>query len=190
MRQKNSTSGSDFQRVLVTADISYIDAPDTVSPRSRGLHKCLAETLYHLLRLPLGEGTELPVQLVDDQTCPDLTNAFYKALGTGREKPLYADWAATQVMVPSPALTELFRATYGGAFVVGVCLSALCKTTLASCGIPWLDIALHPARYLKNLICECGSNRPDLRAWLRQIALPQQIMLAGAAREIARYVPN
>lgn len=175
--------------IIITTDLSRIPAPEETAAHSRGPIKCLGDIFYHLLRVPVSMGSGLPVGLTSELTTPCFTKEFYDALGH-HNGPTHMDWAASQIREPNQTLLELFKKTYGHAFVIGICLGPLYKKTLQALGVPWLDISLHPARYLQDLLCEFSGGTPEIRSKLRKYAIPEYVFQAAAARETARYTTN
>ncbi len=149
-----------------------------------------AEILYHCCRVPAAHGTGLSPHLLDERTLPDFSAAFYSCLGVAGRQPDFADWTASLRQDPNDALRNLFKHHFAGCFVVGLALPPLFKKTLSDLAIPWLDVVLHPARYLDNLLYACSSNVPAVNAFLAEARLAPRVFEAKAAQEIARCARN
>lgn len=102
-----------------------------------------------------------------------------------------AYWAAQHDELPAtPALEWLVLSRLTGRFCVGWELPPWLRRLLDDRGVPYLDIRLHPVRFLDDLIFAVRAADPDIQAALYRLAVPEAevIVTAGLRVAMGRYI--
>lgn len=117
--------------------------------------------LLRLLGPQASDAARLPVERVGADEGFD-TGRAYGLWGAERSWPGWAAIADAGV-APSGVLT-LFEAAYDGAVVVGFGMTEVAKRVLSRIGVPFLDFAIHPVRFLEDLFFAVQTNDPGVFA--------------------------
>ena len=148
------------------------------------------EILYNVYGVPLKYGSGYVVEKFDNVLPKDFQDRYYACLGLKNRKATREDWVASlSDCLPTASLLELFSCLKGK-FVIGSTIPPLFKEVLNVLDIPWIDIVLHPVRYLENLMHSFSSNVPEIATLLEKESIKPYYLEAAAANETARYVIN
>ncbi|MFZ6764890.1 polysialyltransferase family glycosyltransferase [Pseudoroseomonas sp. WGS1072] len=147
-----------LRRIIVTGDF--------LRPVEKGFRPSQTENirwLYRLLRRHLGEASRLPVDCLSWDDGLDAA-AFYAWFGA---EPSAAGWAGffDAGTVPA-AVLETCEATFGDAIVVGFELAEWFKRTLSHLDIPYVDLNIHPVRFLPDVFFAVQTNDAEVFAAL------------------------
>jgi hypothetical protein len=142
-----------IRRILVTGDLLR-PAPHGFRPAQAGN----IAWIHALLRRALGQASGLPVERLAWREGFD-TPAFYALAG---EAPTLEGWAKLQDArsLPREALGLVARATEG-ASVVGFEMPGVLKGALSALGVPWIDLIVHPVRFLEDIFLAAQASHPD-----------------------------
>lgn len=107
--------------------------------------------------------------------------------------PAQADgyWAKHHAALPrSAALNRLVVQRLQRRFCVGYELPPWLAATLDAAAIPYIDIRLHPVRFLDDLIFAVRAAAPEIQSQLAPLALPQAAphIAAGLLTAMGRYI--
>lgn len=135
--------------------------------------------LHHLVGPALGMLTELPVEALLHQRVPgNLAIEIYR-LG-GRQMCL-RNWVGLYEQAPSATELACIRQSFQDALVVSYELPEFLRGGLSSLGIPYIDLTIHPVRFLEDVAFGVRSNVSGLGACLRDWVLTEEEVRIGAA---------
>lgn len=91
-------------------------------------------------------------------------------------------WAALYHAEPTPAFLDYVQAIYGDAdFVVLFEGNQLLLRSLDLLGIPFIDVVLHPVRFLEDVVLGFRSSDPDVQHRLTEFAIAEEMFFREAA---------
>lgn len=134
--------------------------------------------LFDAIKRQAGKASDLPVHLFTARQCPAL-HSWVEA----RRPPDQADafWAANYAnLAVDTALEPILLRPLLGQFVVGHEMPPYLLGILADHDIPYLDIRVHPVRFLDDLLFAVRASHDQTRASLSQRAVSEEIVLATA----------
>lgn len=108
------------------------------------------------------------------------TPRLYQALGEEISMPGWARLAGSSTLVDSPA-SEMLLEHVADALVVGYEMSDSQVDILAAAQVPFIDIILHPVRFLDDLVFAMRTNVPAIHEVLRQMAVSESEIRQKAA---------
>lgn len=146
------------EQIIVTGDF--------LRPTDRGFRSSQTENirwLYRLIRGHLARATGLPVEcmLWGEGLQPE---PFYEAFGAEFSAAGWAEFFNAET-VP-PAVLEALEARFGSALVIGFELAEWCKAALSHLGIAFVDLNIHPVRFLPDVFFGAQTNDPEIFAAL------------------------
>ena len=144
--------------------------------------------LFDATRRQIALASGLPLELLTPHACADLADW----VGSLRP-PQAADafWAAMHASLPhSEALERLVLARLRGRFCVTYEAPPYLVGLLDRAGIPYLDVRLHPVRFLDDLIFAVRASEPATQAALFALALPESLVhaTAGLREAMCRFI--
>ena len=150
-----------FSKVIISGDITR---PFPAGPLYQSATKNNIRWLYALLKQPLEQCNLKVSTLAWDENLSGNDNFFdtpalYQQLG----KPLnFSSWASivSSESVPE-ALLETLREPVAQALVIGYEMPAVITNALKMLGTPFIDIVLHPMRFLPDLLFSFRTNIAD-----------------------------
>ncbi len=176
-----------FRRIVVTGDCLRADAGGP----SLGAINTQTEWLFRLLRpqLRLATGLEPEVLLTGTDRGIDAA-AFYADLGI--HDPLrgwprvYSDPSLV------PAVVEAFRPHLQGAVCIGFELPEYLRTALDRLDVPYIDLWVHPVRFLDDLMLAVGSSHPKADRAVGRYSLSEDVVwaTAGLRQATAVHLPR
>lgn len=131
--------------------------------------------LYNAIRRQLGLATALPVSLLTPTALPELA-AWITAQRTAAEADAW--WAAQYRAIPTPPAWLVARLQRQ--FCVTYEAPPYLITLLDLLGLPWLDIRLHPVRFLDDLLFAVRAASADTQAAAFTWAVPESRAVASA----------
>lgn len=138
--------------------------------------------LFDAVKRQVDRASGLPVALMTARTCPDLNAAI-----AARRPPHMADaiWADGFARLPdtimrAPWLETSILSRLRGRFCVGWELPPGIVALLDANAIPWLDLRVHPIRFLDDLLLAARAADPRAQAALAAMAVPEDEVLATA----------
>lgn len=146
--------------------------------------------LFDAIKRQIAAATPLAVRLLTAHDCPDL-RAWVEAQRPAEQADEF--WAACYEALPAdPALDVALARRVAGNFVVGCEMPPYLLRLLAAHQVPYLDIRIHPVRFLDDLLFAVHASESGTQAALHQIALSEDIVLAGAGlvEAMCRYTAN
>ena len=133
--------------------------------------------LGHLLRNPLRSATGHPVEIRTwgSPGLADIGNPLIRAVYDEFDAPVSLDgWAKIfRDDSPSAALDILVSSIFGDALVIGFELPPIVEMALQRSGIPFLTVAVHPARYLDDIVFGLRCSDQAVQKALRARAIPE-----------------
>ena len=134
--------------------------------------------LFDAIKRQVVRACGLPVTLLAARRCGEL-HAWVEAARPAEQADGW--WAAVHEELPAdPALDQLLRSRLDGQFVVGNELPPYLIRLLSGYGVPWLDLRIHPVRFLDDLLfAACASNAATQQALL-QISVSEDVVFAAA----------
>lgn len=144
------------RRIVVTGDVLRPTDTRFVSSQSKN-----TLWLFSLLRAQLTQAAAVPVETVLwDRGFA--TGDFYVAAGASLSLDGWATlYAADSLSVEAIAIVN---EAFHDAFVVAFELPPVLAVTLTMLGIPWVDLSIHPIRFLPDLLIAFATNDTDVLA--------------------------
>lgn len=171
-----------FSRIVITGDVLR---PFQIGSEWESATWKNIRWLHAILK-PALQDTGLPLSTLawDDQALPGVCRYFdtplvYHQLGT-TSLSLEA-WAqlARQTKAP-PELVEALRDPLGGALVIGYEMPDVLLDALRQLGCPFVDVILHPLRFMPDLVFALRTNVPAYHQALLTHRLPTQAVAQQA----------
>jgi len=134
--------------------------------------------LFDAIKRQVARASNLPVRLVTARQCPALL-----AWVESKRSPGQADafWAVSYANLEvDAALESIFLHPLAGQFVVGYEMPPYLLRILAACEIPYLDVRMHPVRFLDDLLLAVAASDAATQASLHQLTVSEEIVLATA----------
>jgi hypothetical protein len=135
--------------------------------------------LFDAIKRQVGKASNLPVRLLTARHCPAL-HSWVEA----KRSPDQADafWATNYAnMAIDAALETILLRPLFGQLAVGYEIPPYLLRILADHEIPYLDIRMHPVRFLDDLLFAVRASHAQTRANLGKLAVSEEIVLATAA---------
>jgi hypothetical protein len=134
--------------------------------------------LFHAVRRQVGLACGLAVSELTTRQLPDLVAAL-TAVRPRQHAALH--WAAGFAQEAEPALfTRHVLPTLRDSFCVGYELPPFLTAVLDREGIPYLDVRIHPVRFLDDLLFAVRSPQPETQAALSGLAVAEAEVIATA----------
>ncbi|HEX5327747.1 MAG TPA: hypothetical protein VFW75_13850 [Acetobacteraceae bacterium] len=148
----------------------------------------LVRWLFNVLRRQLAAAAGLPVGLLTTRGCPPLAEAI-----VARRAPELADrhWAACyQTLAWDDALADAVLRPLEDQFCIGYELPPYLMRALETCGVPYIDVRLHPIRFLDDLLFAVRASRPATQAALLDLAVAESAVLvtAGLREAMCQFI--
>lgn len=163
-----------ISRIIITYDF-FRPPPGMWSSTSP-----IPEMVYNLFYGPIHYGTNLDVIFYNEN--------IYKKINHCKTDIDF--WRTTYHAKPFDKLRQFIKEEFEDSIVVGYELSPLIKKALIEANIPYLDVILHPARFLPDLCFAFSSNSKEITSVLYENSLPERVLHTVASQQKARYVPN
>lgn len=146
------------EHIIVTGDF--------LRPADRGFRPSQSENirwLHRLLRGHLHRASGLPVHCVYWGKGIE-ASPFYEAFGAECSALGWASFFTTDSAPPE--VLEALDARFGASLVVGFELAEWCKAAFTCLGIPFIDLNIHPIRFLPDVFFAAQTNDPEIFAAL------------------------
>jgi hypothetical protein len=146
--------------------------------------------LFDAMKRQIARASELPVHLLTARGHPELHNWV-----DAQRPPAQADayWAAAfHDLPPDPALDAILQPKLHRQFVVGYELPPYLLRLLDRLGAPYLDLRIHPVRFLDDLLFAARASNPETNATLLRTAVPEDNVCAAAGllEAMCRYITD
>ncbi len=146
--------------------------------------------LFDALKRQIARASALPVHVLTARGCADLYRWVERA-----RPPAEADayWAAVyHALPPDAALEEILLPRLRQQFVVGHELPPYLLRLLDRLGVPYLDLRIHPVRFLDDLLFAARASDPETRGALLRLAMPEDNVYAAAGllEAMCRYTTD
>jgi hypothetical protein len=160
------------REVVVIGDVLRPDARGQVGGTDRP-----TQWLYHAVHRLIGLASGLPVTLLTPTRCRPLADWL-----VAQRPPDQADmwWAAMHAELRADLTPDLLLDALLGRFCVTYEAPPWLTTLLDQLRVPWLDIRLHPVRFLDDLIFAVLSPNAETQADVLELALPESHVVATA----------
>ncbi|WP_237154464.1 hypothetical protein [Oryzibacter oryziterrae] len=164
-----------FENVIVTSDILATSQKEQDSN---------LRWLRDLFTGPIQRGAGLPVEIGSRQwndTWSFDRKAFFELSGLGvdlEETQIY--FSPKSISVAS--IEYLKSCLHDGTIVVGYEISASTREILTRAGVTYVDMWLHPIRFMDDLLFAFQSNDPSLDERIQSFELPEELSFAYASR--------
>lgn len=158
-------------RIIITGDIFRVSRDESFGNQTTNIR-----WLHALLRYPIAASTGDSPDCLVYENAPIRGEDAYALLG---QPPSLAAWAELYARMPDE-LARRYAAAFTGKTVVGFELSdAMCRA-LSAGGIPYLDISIHPVRFLDDLLFAVRTNVPAIGAQLSSHAVSESLCYTQA----------
>lgn len=154
-----------IQRILFTGDFLRPGdtpprgGPDQLPPRFRSSQLENVVWLYRLLRRKLADATGLPVDIRSWGRGID-TPALYQALGFSQDTEGWID--AFSAPAFNRTVMNRLEAIFQDSLVISFEMADSIKRALTQLGIPFIDLNIHPVRFLPDVFFAAQTNTPAL----------------------------
>ena len=172
-----------IRRIIVTGDMLRVNhaGSETQSINIRWL--------YHLIQPALKMLSNLPVQmLLHERTRSGLAFEIYRSNAL---EPTLENWADLYEREPTARDLAWIQSAFEDALVVAFELPEIVRRSLVLLGIPYIDLTVHPARFLDDIAFGVRSNIKDIGSPLRPWVLtdPEIRIGAGLAQATLSRLP-
>jgi hypothetical protein len=143
--------------------------------------------LFNAVKRQASRASGLPVHLLSARNCPELSR-WVESSRAAEDADRY--WAAVYDDLPmDAALQATLLPRLEGQFVVGNELPPYLRRLLHRLGTPWLDLRIHPVRFLDDLLFAARASTPATRQALLDMAVPEDhaFAAAGLIEAMCRY---
>ncbi len=133
---------------------------------------------------------KLPVEALATVTSPEL-RGWIDLLRAPRDADAY--WASVHAQIPwSPALERLVLRRLQGRFCVGYEMPPWLVRLLEGHELPYLDLRLHPVRFMDDLMFAARASHPETQAALLSIAVMESevFVTAGLREAMCRLISD
>lgn len=122
------------------------------------------------------EATGIQPRSYDNDSVFDYAAAYAEQPGGAS----HAAWAALYSKAP-PRLAETWARAFEGCLVVGFEMPPSMRHVLDEHGIPYVDIMLHPVRFMDDVFFSMRSNVADISGVIQSSAMEERLVWRGAA---------
>ena len=146
--------------------------------------------LFNAVKRQVSRASGLPVHLLAARGCADLCG-WVEAARPAAQADAY--WAAVYDDLPlDAALQRTLLARLQGQFVVGNELPPYLRRLLDRLGTPWLDLRIHPVRFLDDLLFAARASDAETRHGLLGMAVEEEhaYAAAGLIEAMCRYTAD
>lgn len=144
--------------------------------------------LFDAVKRQIGRACGLPVGCLTAVEQP----ALHATLEASRASAEADDWWAARHtrLPPDSRLATLILGCFRRRFCVGYELPPWLRALLEAEGIPFVDVRLHPIRFLDDLLFAAQASHPDTQAALLSVAVGESLVLAtaGLREAMCRYI--
>jgi hypothetical protein len=138
----------------------------------------------------VGIAANLPVQALTTAATPGL-RGWIDSLRAPKDADRY--WASVHAGLPaSPALGRLLMPRMQGRFCIGYEMPPWLVRLLDGAGVPYIDLRLHPVRFMDDLMFAARASCPDTQSALLALAVRESevIVTAGLRRAMGRFISD
>ncbi|MFT4302891.1 MAG: hypothetical protein QM579_14200 [Desulfovibrio sp.] len=192
-------TAAQWREVVFLADFFRLPPTKTLSSIKAEAHwHYFADSFFHLCRLPAAQGTGLPVRQVrhNDQSRQDMRQ-FFARCADAATAPEQSDWLALcrqGVTDEACAFAKQHILNRGqrcrDVLVVGYSLSTFMASVLTACGLAWINVHIHPASFMPDLVFAFSTNVPEIANTLARNSMAEEDFERCADWQKARYAPN
>lgn len=172
-----------IKKIIVTGDFLRIDAYGAFCQRSN------IAWLYHLIQPLLRElARNIPIEMFSPENREKTASfivSYYAATGLD---PALDNWIRLYGRSPNMRQMALLELAFADSFVIGFELAPAITKALTYMGAPWIDFAIHPARFLPDLAFGARSNIPGLKKALFPWRLTDSSIRVAGGYALARLV--
>ncbi len=171
--------------ITVTGDFVRSDANGRPGEGDRSI-----VWLYDAIKRHVVRACGLPVNLLAARWCSEL-HACVEAARPVEQADAW--WAAVySELPPDSALEQVLLARLDGQFVVGNELPPYLIRQLNRFGIPWLDLRIHPVRFLDDLLFAANASSAETQQALVQDSVAEDVVFAaaGLVEAMCRYTTD
>lgn len=163
---------SGIRRIIVTGDILRI------SEGGHGSQNVNIRWLQHLIAPALRMLTDVPLQpLLHERAAGHLATDLYRHNGL---EMWLRNWVDLYARRPSAQDLDRIAAAFADALVVAFELPEILRAGLSALRIPYIDLTIHPVRFLDDVPLGIRSNVPELQSALGRWVLTEDDICIGA----------
>jgi hypothetical protein len=171
---------SSIKRIVVTGDILRVSASGD------GSQNVNIRWLHHLVGQALGMLTELPLQpLLHQRIAGNLAYELYRSNGL---EMWQRNWVDLYERRPSTDDLACIGQAFESSLVLSFELPEILRNGLAILGIPYIDLTIHPVRFLDDVPFGIRSNIADLGSSMHAWVLTEDDIRIGAGLAMATLV--
>lgn len=146
--------------------------------------------LWNAVKRSISLAANLPVEALATVTSPEL-RSWIDLLRAPRNADAY--WASVHDRLPSsPAVERLLLRRLRGRFCIGYEMPPWLVRLLEEHGLPYVDLRLHPVRFMDDLMFAARASHPETQAALLSIAVMESEVLvtAGLREAMCRLISD
>lgn len=146
--------------------------------------------LFNAIKRPVQLACRLPVDLITTAGCPDI-GLWLEAARRPPEAALH--WASVYEALPATdGIERLLLARLQNRFCVGYELPPYMIRTLEQARIPWIDLRLHPVRFLDDLLfaVRAGTQATQSALLTMSVAESEVIVTAGLREAMCQLISD
>lgn len=164
------------RNIVITGDVLRPTEEKFVASQSGNIR-----WLYMLLRGVIGRATNKSVEIRTWEDCN--IQQFYREAGA---KTDIRGWGELSDRLDrSEVIDSWVRINYGNSFVIGFEMPRILSLNLSRVGIPYINLTIHPVRFLSDIYFGMSTNHPEIYSALNDYAIPEQDIQRGAELVLA-----
>lgn len=162
---------SQIRKIIVTGDVLRVGLA------GQGTQDVNIRWLHHLLAPALRMLTDTPLEMLLHGSAE---GSFAQGLYRGNQLQMcLRGWAEIYARSPSKRDLASIEETFGGALVVAFELPEIIRAGLAELDVPYLDLTIHPVRFLDDVSFGIRSNIPGVQRALQEWILTEEEISIG-----------
>lgn len=179
-----------IERIIISADLTR------VTEKLQPFHDARIEKYFQLLNWQLSTATNLPVERLKSNSEGWNTEKFYSFFG--KKLTSNYDWVSVYDVknIPEEAI-KFYQRFVNNSLVIYIEASQTIKRIHDALGVPYIDITVHPIRYLDDHLFGMASNDEKIRRIFsqekedpRRFAFEAGMICAQAAQSPLKIQPN
>lgn len=161
-----------IDRIIVTGDTLRPTNEGTYYNQTRNI-----KWIYNLLRFQISQATNTPVLLKHNKNQSDYLKQYTEV----DDIVTFSDWAKL-FETPTDNLTQLLQNEFHGSLVIGYELPLSMKKIFNKIEVPYVDIMLHPIRFMDDIFFCFNSNVTEIKEKIIPYELSrQEVQLSAGA---------
>lgn len=161
-----------FNKILVTGDITRLNESGIPSQDIN------INWLFDLIHPAIDHLTNLEVEKFASTAASSFTTQMY---GINKMEPTIENWAKLFYKDPTALELGLCQTYFNNSLVISFEISELVRKSLDILNIPYIDLTIHPIRYLDDLLFGVRSNIVGLEKSLSVFSCSDEYIIEGTA---------